>query len=216
MLRTVTNLTLPQTLPELVDPVRAALLVYDMQVGICRQVAEAVRIIALIAELVAEARARGMRIAYTRHLSLPRPWLGATALRTAMSWQRQADPAQVKLPFGRDAAASAIVPELAPAPDDLVLDKFAMSAFAGTHLAEALRDCGLSTIIVCGIATEVGIDPTLRHATDLGFVPILVTDACGAGNAAAAEHALAALRHAGDTVMVTSAEFTDALRQGAG
>lgn len=214
MLNTATHLSLPRSLAELVAPLRATLLVYDMQVAICRQVAAAPEIIARSVELVAAARARGLRIAYTRHLSWPRPWLGATATRTAMRWQRQTDPDQVSLPFGRNAAASAIVPELAPAADDLVIDKYAMSAFAGTPLAMALRDCGQSTVIVCGIATEVGIDPTLRHAADLGFVPVMVTDACGAGNDAAAEHALAALRHAGDTVMVTVAELVSAFEEG--
>ena len=44
-----------------------------------------------------------------------------------------------------------------------------------------------------------GIDPTCRHGSDLGFVPILVEDACGAGEPAAPERALANLRFLGDT-----------------
>src|ERR1700729_524757 len=45
MLRTASNLALPQTLAEIVDPSRSALLVYDMQVGITRQVKDAPRIV---------------------------------------------------------------------------------------------------------------------------------------------------------------------------
>ena len=206
------GLDLPSTLDELVDPSRAALLVYDMQVGICRQVADAPRISSRVAELVAAARSRAMRIVYTCHRSPPRPWLGATQLRTAMRWQRQADPEAVATPFGQGAAAAAIVPELAPHPDhDLVIDKFAMSAFEGTVLATALRDCRLSTLIVCGIALEVGIDPTLRHAADLGFVPVLATDACGAGNVDAGARALAALAYAGDMVEASTSEIIGAV-----
>lgn len=89
MLHTATNLPLPRTLNQLVEPARAALLVYDMQVGISRQVADAPRIVSAIVGLLAAARGRGVRIAYCRHLSLPRAWLGATATRTAMAWQRQ-------------------------------------------------------------------------------------------------------------------------------
>jgi nicotinamidase-related amidase len=106
------------------------------------------------------------------------------------------------LPFARDVAGTAIVPELAPSADDLVFDKFAMSAFEATHLATSMQDCGISTFITCGIATEVGIDPTLRHAADLGFIPIMITDVCGAGDLEAGERAVAALSYAGDTVMV--------------
>ncbi|MGY2048307.1 isochorismatase family cysteine hydrolase [Methylobacterium sp. JK268] len=214
MRTTSSGLTLPQTLAELVDPLRAALLVYDMQVGICRQLPDGGRIVAQVANLLAAARARGLRVVYTRHLSLPLAWLGATGTRTAMTWQRQPDPGLLTVPFGREAMAASIVPELSPSPDDLVLDKYAMSAFVGTPLATALRDCGLSTLIVCGIATEIGIDPTLRHAADLGLVPVLATDACGAGNAEASAHALAALHHAGDTVMVTAGDLVEALAPG--
>jgi nicotinamidase-related amidase len=74
-----------------------------------------------------------------------------------------------------------------------------------------MRDCELSTLIICGIATEVGIDPTLRHAADLGFIPVMITDACGAGNLEAGERAVAALSFAGDTVMVTTEQLITAL-----
>ena len=207
------GLEVPETLAELAHPARATLLVYDMQVGICRQVADAPRVIASIRQLVDVARSCGMRIAYTRHLSLPKRWLGATSTRTAMRWQRRTEPEQIATPFARGAGATAIVSDLEPNPDDLIVDKIAMSAFADTFLASAMRDCALSTVILCGIATEVGIDPTVRHAADLGFVPVLVDDACGAGNAEAANRAVTALEFAGDVVRATTAELIEALRQ---
>jgi biuret amidohydrolase len=72
MLRTASNLALPQTLAEIVDPSRSALLVYDMQVGITRQVKDAPRIVNVISTLIGKARERELRIAYSRHLSLLR------------------------------------------------------------------------------------------------------------------------------------------------
>ena len=62
-----------------------------------------------------------------------------------------------------------------------------MSAFAGTFLDIALRDCGINSFAVVGVATEVGIEPTVRHGTDRGYIPVVVTDACGAGNDEAGE-----------------------------
>jgi nicotinamidase-related amidase len=81
-----------------------------------------------------------------------------------------------------------------------------MSAFEGTPLAFALRDCGIRTLMIVGIALEIGIDPTCRHAADLGIIPVLIRDACGAGDPAAAEHSLASLAHMGDTVITDSSE----------
>ena len=63
-----------------------------------------------------------------------------------------------------------------------------------------LRDCGVTTFAIVGVATEVGIEPTVRHGADLGFIPIVVTDACGAEDQDAAERALASLRFAGRRV----------------
>jgi nicotinamidase-related amidase len=75
-----------------------------------------------------------------------------------------------------------------------VFDKLAMSALEGTSLGFALRDCGILAMAIVGIATEIGIEPIARHAGDLGFIPILLADACGAGDAAAGEHSLDRLR----------------------
>ena len=48
---------------------------------------------------------------------------------------------------------------------------------------------------------EVGIEPTVRHATDLRYIPVIVTDACGAGDEDAARRSIASLEFAGDSLM---------------
>jgi nicotinamidase-related amidase len=65
--------------------------------------------------------------------------------------------------------------------------------------------------LICGIALEVGIEPTVRHSADLGFIPVVVRDACGAGDAAAAERSLAALAFAGDALIAGTEEVVAAL-----
>jgi nicotinamidase-related amidase len=92
-----------------------------------------------------------------------------------------------------------------------VFDKLTMSAFEGTPLDTVLRDCGITAVAVVGVALEIGVEPTVRHAADLGYVPIVVTDACGAGDAAAGARALAALRFAGDATLSDVAGFTAAV-----
>ena len=62
------------------------------------------------------------------------------------------------------------------------------------------------------MATEVGIEPTVRHATDLGYLPIVIEDACGAGDTVAAERSPASLRHAGGALLTDSATLGAALR----
>jgi biuret amidohydrolase len=83
-----------------------------------------------------------------------------------------------------------------------------MSAFEGTPLEFALRDCQISAFAIVGVATEVGIEPTVRHGADLGFIPVVVTDACGAGNTAAGRRSLEALAFAGDAMVTDVATIS--------
>ena len=112
-----------------------------------------------------------------------------------------------------DAPHTQIVPELEPLPNEAVSDKIAMSAFEGTFLNTAMRDLGLQAFAICGIATEIGIEPTVRHGADLGYVPVVVSDACGAGDPAAGEHALGLLDHAGDAVFTDVQTISALLRE---
>lgn len=195
------GLSIPSALEELCEPRRTALLVYDMQVGICSQIREGARIVERCAAALAAARRCGMRVVFTRHLSCPKNWMGTTQLRTAMAWQRTSDPGAVKSWFLRGAPASEIVPELTPSADELVLDKLSMSAFEGTPLTYALKDCDILGVAIVGIALEIGIEPTVRHATDLGFVPIVLEDACGIGNAEAGARSLNTIRFVGEAII---------------
>ena len=199
------EIKIPGSLEEIVTPQNTALILYDMQVGIVHQIKNGPEIIQNVTRLVSAARSSGVRIFFTRHMSLPKELMGAFQFKMAMAWQRVDSPEKVKSIFVRDNPAFQIIPGLAPRPSEGIVDKISMSAFEGTYLEMALRDCGIRSFIICGIALEIGIDPTCRQAADLGFWPILVQDACGFGNEEAANHSLASLKHMGDTI-VTNVE----------
>lgn len=195
---------IPATLDEVCHPSRTALIVYDMQVGIVSQVAMGRAIIERVEQVLQAARDGGFRVFFTRHMSLPNEVAGVSQLRRARAWQRVDRSADTKPAFPRDSDQFQITPEIAPLPSEAIVDKITMSAFAGTYLDIALRDCGISSFGIVGIALEVGIEPTVRHAADLGYIPIVVADACGFGNPAAAERVLAGLTFAGDAIQTDS------------
>jgi len=195
------GLEIPETLRELVNPKQCALIVYDMQVGIVRQIRNGAAITERVMQVLHVARTAGMRVFFTRHLSLPKQLMGTSQFRQAMAWQRVDDPEKVQPWFLPDSPAFQIMKEVEPLSSEAVFDKLTMSAFEGTPLTMALRDCGIQRFIIIGVATEIGIDITCRHGADLGFVPILVRDACGAGHQDAAERALQTLEFLGDTVL---------------
>ena len=202
----------PETLAEICRPDRLALVVYDMQAGIVPQLPDGRDVVRRVADVLDAARAGGFRIFFTRHMSLPSEVAGVSQLRTAKAWQRARTVAEVKPSFPRDSPQFQIVPELAPRSSEAVFDKIAMSAFVGTPLEMALRDCGLIAFAIVGIALEVGIEPTVRHATDLGFLPVIVADACGSRDRAAAERAFAGFAFAGGSIVTESAAILPLLR----
>jgi nicotinamidase-related amidase len=207
------QLTIPQSLKEACDPARLALIVYDMQVGILSQISDGTAVTANVAKVLQAAREAGVRVLFSRHLSLPKELMGVAQLRMAMAWQRVTTVEEVRPWFLRDSPGFQLLPEMTPRTSEAVFDKITMSAFEGTPLDITLRDCGVTAFLIVGVATEVGIEPTVRHGADLGYIPIIVTDACGAGHAAAGERALASLRYGGDALFTTVAEICDVLRE---
>ena len=205
------GLEIPQDLAETCTPNRTALLVYDMQIGILSQLADGAAVLAKVKQLLASARAAGLRVFFMRHLSLPKEAAGVSQLRMAMAWQRVSKVADVRPWFLRDAPGFQLAPELQPLPSEVVFDKITMSAFEGTPLDLALRDCGIQSFIIAGVATEIGIEPTVRHAVDLGYIPIVVADACGAGHADAAERSLATMKFLGDAILTDLRTVTQLL-----
>jgi nicotinamidase-related amidase len=72
---------------------------------------------------------------------------------------------------------SELVPELNRQPSDIVILKRQWGAFYGTDLDLQLRRRGLKTIVLCGIATEVGVESTARDAYERGYELVLAEDA---------------------------------------
>jgi nicotinamidase-related amidase len=76
------------------------------------------------------------------------------------------------------ANASEIVPESGMQPGDKLITKRQWGAFFGTDLEKQLRDAGIRTVVITGIATNYGVESTARAAAGLGFEIIVVEDAC--------------------------------------
>lgn len=195
------GLEVPGTLVDVCRPDRLALVVYDMQEGILNQIDDRDRIVSSVGQVLEIARGRGIRALFTRHITLPVELMGSAQLRMWRTWQRVDRLEDVRSPFPADAPQTRIVSELAPTNREAVLDKLTFSAFACTPLELVLRGCNVDAVAVVGVATEIGIEPTVRHAGDLGFVPVVITDACGAGDPAAGARSLETLKFLGEALL---------------
>lgn len=71
-------------------------------------------------------------------------------------------------------------PELNIQPSDILITKRQWGAFYGTELDLQLRRRGIDTIILCGIATNLGVESTARFAYEYGYNQIFIEDAMAA------------------------------------
>lgn len=86
--------------------------------------------------------------------------------------------------------ASELVEEAGVQPGDLVIAKRQRGAFYGTNLEQQLRRCNIRTIIMAGIATNIGVESTAREAFDRGYELVFAADAMSAMSAEMQEFAL--------------------------
>ena len=171
-------------MPELtLDPARTAILVIDLQRGIVGRTTHPLPAAAIVENAVRILRAARQA--------------GATPVLVHVGGQP--DGRDRLYPLADEPASSAaglppgwsdLVPELERAPGDLVVLKRQWGAFYGTDLELQLRRRGLSTLVLCGIATEYGVESTARDAYERGFEQVFAADATGALNPGVQEHCL--------------------------
>ena len=163
-----------------IDRAKTALVVIDLQKGIVgRQTAPhaANGVVKNAAAIATAFRTNGMpvflvRVAFSAD--------GKDVLRPVVDapWPTQTPPPDW----------TEIVPEMGPKPGDFVITKHQWGAFHGTELDLQLRRRGITTIVLCGIATNIGVESTARFAFEYGFNQIFAEDAMAAMSTE--EHAL--------------------------
>jgi nicotinamidase-related amidase len=170
-------------------PERTALVIIDMQRDFLEpggfgetlgnDVALLQRAVGPAGTALAAAREAGLLVVHTREGH--RPDLAdappAKVLRGAPS-KRIGDPGPMGRILVRGEPGHDIVPALAPAPGEPVIDKPGKGAFYETDLDLVLRNRGIDTLAVCGVTTEVCVHTTIREANDRGYRCVALGDAC--------------------------------------
>ncbi|EKT4483610.1 isochorismatase family protein [Pseudomonas putida] len=79
-------------------------------------------------------------------------------------------------PIEPGSALTMIAPELRLLGGEVIIEKRRPNAFEMTDLADKLRACGATGVVVTGMKTQYCVDSTCRAARDLGFDAVLIAD----------------------------------------
>jgi len=153
-----------------IDRDHAALLVMDYQPGIVDMVSDGAALVRRMAETIAVARARGVRIGYVRVAFDEADYDAIPSANKSFSGIAAAR----RMPDG--SSESAVHPDLAPAPGDIVVRKTRVGAFSTTDLDRQLRDRGIDTLILAGISTSGVVLSTVRDAADRDYRVYVLED----------------------------------------
>ncbi len=188
------RLPLPLQTKDFLDPRRAALVMWDMQNGLAGRAprVESIRDNAL--KLLDAAERQKMPVIWSRHILPPLHLTTGPFLLFLMKKQKVDRPDKLVPTMQAGMEDTNFIDGLKPLPHHIVLEKSQPSLFVDTPLDLRLKTLGVDTLVIGGVATDIGIEFTCRHAAALGYFTVVVEDASGAYSDAAHERSLAFLR----------------------
>lgn len=158
-------------LKEILNPAKTALLVWDVQNMLVRSIFNPETFLTNSNSLISRARELKVPVIFSKITPLPEKFESASRkyfFRKRLS--------------SLNLTSDGLDLTIEPTGSDIVMPKNTASIFIGTHFEQMMRNAGITTILILGIATEIGVESSGRDASNRGFFPVIITDAVSSYN----------------------------------
>jgi nicotinamidase-related amidase len=180
---------IPDALEEIIDPRRTALLIWDMEYAIAPNAFNFKEMVPKLKELSTLARKVGVAVFYSQQIAFDVEKEEADVwVRVRMKRMPAGGSQDSKIPAGK--RGHDIIEELNPQAGDIVFQKRRPDGFIGTDFDLMLRNKGIRTVLMGGVATEGGVEGTARTGRNLGYYVVVLKDCVGSRNRELHEMAL--------------------------
>jgi nicotinamidase-related amidase len=158
-------------LKEILNPGKTALLIWDVQNMLVQNIFNTDDFLVHTNKVISLARKNNVPVIFSKITPLPERF--ESPVRRYFMKKRlmslKPEPNAYDLTIG-------------PTDADMVIPKNTASMFIGTNFELLLRNAGITTLIITGIATEMGVESTARDAANRGFFPVIIGDAVSTFN----------------------------------
>jgi nicotinamidase-related amidase len=186
--------SIPLSLQEFLRPRRVGLLMWDMQKGLAGRALGIEGITKAAVKLIAAAEAACIPVIWSRHVLPPLELTAGPFLLFLMKKQKVDRPSLLRPTMQEGMEETEYLPGLTPQPHHLVIPKSQPSLFVDTPLDLRLKTMGIDTLVIAGVATDIGVEFNCRHAASLGYYTVVAEDATGSYTKEAHERSLDFLR----------------------
>jgi nicotinamidase-related amidase len=184
------KLAILENLKEIVNPEYTALVLWDCQNGLVNNIFNREEYLANLKALLGAARGQKIPVVYTKITPLPVGYQSAWSIYQALRRFGVDDPSRIPVFMKAGSPEAEIDASVAPAADEIILNKHSSNIFFGTNFEQLMCFRGIQTILFTGIATEYGVEHSAREAAIRGFYTIVVSDCVSSSDRTLHEMAL--------------------------
>ena len=187
---------------------QVALLMWDMQNGLAGKSINIENIKPNAQRLIQAAEALKIPVFWSRHVLPPLDLISGPFKLFLMKKQKVSDPSHLAETMREGGEDVEFLEGFKPAAHHIVIEKSQPSLFVDTSFDLRLKTLGVKTLVIAGVATDIGVEFNCRHAAALGYYSVVVEDACGSYTQEAHDRSIDFLR-SWTTQVVSTQEVLD-------